>query len=145
VKIPAGVRNGARIRLASRGEPGPPGSPPGDLFVVVDVEPHRFFGRRGDDLTVRLPVTYAEATLGANVEVPTLNGAVKLKVPAGTPTGKTFRIKGRGAPKARGGHGDLLATVEVNVPKKISRGEKELLRQLQEARGDSPRSELGVN
>src|SRR5918996_683075 len=96
VKIPAGVRDGARIRLAGKGEPGVAGGPAGDLFVKVAVTEHPLFGRRGDDLIVELPVTYPEAALGANVEVPTLNGAVTLKIPAGTPTGKTFRLKGRG-------------------------------------------------
>jgi molecular chaperone DnaJ len=143
VKIPAGVRNGARIRLTGKGEPGPAGGRPGDLFVKVRVEPHPVFGRRGDDLTVDLPISYPEATLGANVEVPTLNGPVTLKVPAGTPSGKTFRVKGRGAPK-RGGHGDLLAKVQVDVPEKVSREEKELLRQLREASKESPRKRLGV-
>jgi molecular chaperone DnaJ len=143
VKIPPGVRNGARIRLAGKGEPGLAGGSAGDLFVKVAVEPHVVFGRRGDDLTVDLPISYPEATLGANVEVPTLNGPVTLKVPAGTPSGKTFRVKGRGAPR-KGGRGDLLATVRVDVPEKLSREEKELLRQLREVSKESPRKRLGV-
>ena len=143
VKIPAGVKDGARIKLAGRGEPGPAGGQPGDLYVRVSVPPDRTFGRQGDDLTIELPVSYPEAALGANVQVPTLNGPVTLKVPAGTPTGKTFRIKGKGAPK-KGGHGDLLATVKVDVPGKLSREEKQLLKQLQEMQKDSPRSKLGV-
>jgi molecular chaperone DnaJ len=144
VKIPAGVRNGARIRLAGKGEPGVAGGAPGDLFVKVAVTPHAVFGRRGDDLTVELPITYPEATLGANVEVPTMNGPVTLKVPAGTPSGKTFRVKGRGAPR-KGGRGDLLAKVKVDVPDKVSREEKELLRKLREVSKESPRKRLGVN
>jgi molecular chaperone DnaJ len=144
VKIPAGVRNGARIRLAGKGEPGVAGGPAGDLYVKVVVKPHTVFGRRGDDLTVELPITYAEATLGANVEVPTLNGPVTLKVPAGTPSGKTFRVKGRGAPR-KGGRGDLLAKVRVDVPNKVSREERELLRKLGEVSKGSPRKRLGVN
>jgi len=143
VKVPPGVQDGARIRLKGRGEPGPAGGQPGDLFVRVHVRPHAFFGRRGHDLTVELPVTYAEAALGANVEVPTLNGPVTMKVPAGTPTGKTFRLKGKGAPK-RGGQGDLLVSVNVEVPRKLSKPEKELLRQLQGVEKDSPRRRLGV-
>jgi molecular chaperone DnaJ len=143
VKIPAGVKDGARIRLAGRGEPGPAGGAPGDLFVRVRVRPHRFFGRKGNDLTLDLPVTFAEAALGADVEVPTLNGTVRMKVPPGTPNGKTFRLKGKGAPK-RGGHGDLLVTTRVEVPQKLSKGEKELLRQLQEKEKESPRRRLGV-
>ncbi|MFL5737545.1 MAG: molecular chaperone DnaJ [Actinomycetota bacterium] len=144
VRIPAGVKDGARIRVKGRGEPGPAGSAPGDLYVVVHVAPHRVFGRKGNDLTVELPVTYAEATLGANVPVPTLNGPVTLKVPAGTQPGRTFRIRGKGAPK-KGGHGDMLVTVNVAVPKKVSREEKNLLKQLQETEHESPRKRLGVD
>jgi molecular chaperone DnaJ len=144
VKIPAGVQDGARIKLAGRGEPGPAGGQPGDLYVRVRVQPHAFFGRSGHDLTLELPVTYAEAALGAQVRVPTLNGPITMKVPAGTPTGKTFRLKGKGAPK-RGGHGDLLVTTRIEVPRKLSRPEKELLKQLQEAEKESPRRRLGVD
>jgi molecular chaperone DnaJ len=144
VKVPAGVQDGARIRLAGRGEPGPAGAQPGDLYVQVRVHPHRFFGRSGHDLTLELPVTYAEAALGADVRVPTLNGPVTMKVPAGTPNGKTFRLKGKGAPK-RGGHGDLLVTTRIEVPRKLSRPEKELLKQLQQTEKESPRRRLGVD
>ena len=143
VKVPAGVKDGARIRLDGRGEPGPTGGQAGDLFVVVHVAEDQVFGRKGDNLTIELPISYPEAALGANVQVPTLNGPVTLKVPAGTPSGKTFRVRGKGAPK-RGGHGDLLVTVNVDVPGKLSREEKELLRQLQDTRKDSPRKRLGV-
>jgi molecular chaperone DnaJ len=143
VKVPPGVKDGARIKLAGRGEPSPSGGPAGDLFVRVHVEPHAIFGRRGDDLTLDLPVTYPEAALGANVRVPTLNGPVTLKVPSGTPSGKTFRVRGKGAPN-RSGQGDLLVTVNVDVPGKLSREEKQLLKQLDEARRGSPRSDLGV-
>jgi molecular chaperone DnaJ len=143
VRVPAGVKDGARIRLEHRGEPGPAGGRPGDLFVLVRVRPHAFFGRTGNDLTIDLPVTYAEAALGANVQVPTLNGPVTMKVPGGTPNGKTFRLKGKGAPK-RGGNGDLLVTVHVEVPRKLSKAEKELLKQLGEIEQESPRRRMGV-
>jgi molecular chaperone DnaJ len=143
VRIPAGVRDGARIRLGGRGEPGPAGGQAGDLFVLVHVRAHPFFGRSGNDLTVQLPLTYSEAALGAEVQVPTLNGPVTMKVPSGTASGKTFRLKGKGAPK-RGGAGDLLVTVQVEVPQKLSKPEKELLRQLSEMEKDSPRRRLGV-
>jgi molecular chaperone DnaJ len=143
VKIPAGVQDGARIKLSGRGEPGHNGAPAGDLFVRVHVRPHAFFGRKGHDLTLELPVTYPEATLGANVEVPTLNGPVTMKVPGGTPNGKTFRLKGKGAPK-KSGHGDLLVTVNVDVPRKLSRAEKDLLKRLQGEEKESPRRRLGV-
>jgi molecular chaperone DnaJ len=144
VKVPAGTKDGARIRLAGRGEPGPAGTRPGDLYVVVSVEPHRLFGRKGSDLLLTVPITYPEAALGANVEVPTLNGAVTLKVPSGTKSGRTFRIRGKGAPKRGGGKGDLMVTVQVEVPSRLSREEKQLLKQLQEASRDDPRSHLGV-
>jgi molecular chaperone DnaJ len=143
VKIPAGVKDGARIRLPGRGESSGPGAAPGDLFVVVRVTKHPIFARKGNDLTVELPVTFAEAALGANVSVPTLNGPVTLKVPGGTQNGQTFRIRGKGAPK-KGGHGDLLVTVNVEVPKKLSRDEKQLLKQLKEIETESPRRRLGV-
>ena len=143
VKVPAGVQDGARIKVAGRGEPGANGSGAGDLFVRVRVEPHSFFGRAGHDLTLDLPVTYAEAALGANVQVPTLNGPITMKVPAGTPNGKTFRLKGKGAPK-RGGHGDLLVTVNIEVPRKLSRTEKDRLRRLADEAKESPRARLGV-
>lgn len=144
VRVPPGVRDGARIRVTGRGEPGARGGRAGDLFVVVHVQPHRIFGRKGPDLTLDLPVTYAEAALGANVQVPTLNGAVTLKVPAGTPNGKTFRVRGKGAPRPKGGSGDLLVTIEVQVPRKLSREEKALVEQLREAQRESPRKPLGV-
>jgi molecular chaperone DnaJ len=143
VRIPAGVKDGARIRLAGKGETGPGGGQAGDLYVVVRVAPHKLFGRKGNDLTVTLPVTYAEVALGANVSVPTMNGAVTLKVPAGTQSGQTFRVRGKGAPK-KGGRGDLLVTVEVEVPRKLSREEKQLLRQLKDLETESPRKRLGV-
>jgi molecular chaperone DnaJ len=133
VRIPPGVKDGATIKLAGRGEPGGPNGRPGDLFVRVRVDPHRMFGRTDSDLTIEVPVTYAEAALGGNVRVPTLNGEVTLKVPPGTQSGKTFRIRGKGAPRPKkGGAGDLLATVRVDVPSKLSKEEKDLLKQLQE-------------
>jgi molecular chaperone DnaJ len=145
VRIPPGVRDGARIRLSGRGEAGPPGARAGDLFVTVRVAPHRLFGRKDSDLTMELPITFAEAALGTNLRVPTLNGEVTLKIPSGTPSGKTFRIRGKGAPRPKkGGAGDLLVTVNVDVPQKLSKEEKELLAQLQQAQKESPRKRLGV-
>ncbi|HEV8419726.1 MAG TPA: molecular chaperone DnaJ [Actinomycetota bacterium] len=145
VRIPPGVRDGARIRLSARGEAGPPGSRAGDLFVTVRVSPHRLFGRKDSDLTLELPISYSEAALGTNVRVPTLNGEVTLKIPAGTQSGKTFRIRGKGTPRPRkGGTGDLLVTVKVDVPQKLSKEEKELLARLQQVQKESPRKGLGV-
>jgi len=139
VKVPAGVRDGARIKVGGRGEHGEPGASSGDLYVKVRVHPHETFGRKGADLTLELPVSYPDAALGAKVQVPTLNGAVTLKVPPGTQSGRTFRIRGKGAPKPKGGHGDLLVTVKVDVPAKLSKEERQLLEQLREVRGGEPR------
>jgi molecular chaperone DnaJ len=129
-RIPAGVRDGAKIRLPGKGEAGLRGGAPGDLYVNVHVSSHPVFGRKGDDITLRVPVTYAEAALGANITVPALDGPVTLKVPAGTESGRTFRVRGRGAPKSGGGRGDLLVTVEVAVPRKLSKAQRKLLEQL---------------
>jgi molecular chaperone DnaJ len=145
VKVPPGVKDGARIRVAGRGEHGSAGGGAGDLYVRVRVRPHAVFGRKDADLTVELPVTFAEAALGANVQVPTLNGPVTLKVPAGTASGKTFRVRGKGAPRPKkGGNGDLLVTVRVEVPSKLSKEQREVLRRLQAVEGESPRRRLGV-
>ena len=116
-RIPAGVRDGQRIRLKGKGAPGENGGPPGDLFVTVKVRPHRVFGRKDDNLTIDVPVSFDELALGAEIKVPTLGGApVTLKIPAGTPDGRTFRVRGKGARRKDGTVGDLLATVEVQVP-----------------------------
>jgi molecular chaperone DnaJ len=144
VRIPPGVKDGARIKVSGRGEAGGTGSSAGDLYVVVRVSPHSVFGRRDSDLTLKLPVSFTEAALGANVEVPTLNGPVTLKVPAGTPSGKTFRIRGQGAPKPKGGAGDLLVTVNVDVPSKLSKEQKELLSRFQELEKQPPRKRITV-
>jgi molecular chaperone DnaJ len=146
VKIPAGVRNGATIRLKSKGSPGRNGGPAGDLLVKTQVASHPIFKRKGDDLTVKIPVTFSEATLGAQIEVPTLDGEVRLKVPAGTKSGKTFRVRGRGVNRPRGRKGDLLATVEVVVPTKLSRDAKQALRSFQDQfeADQNPRAHLKV-
>jgi len=144
VRIPAGVRDGARIRLRGRGAAGGPGGQPGDLYVTVRVASHPIFGRQSDDLTMTLPITFTEAALGAQVKVPTLGAPVTLKIPAGTPNGKTFRVKGRGAPKRKGGNGDMLVTTQVIVPEKLNKKEREMLEQFAEAHRASPRQNLGV-
>jgi molecular chaperone DnaJ len=138
------VKDGARIRVSGRGEAGLPGEGAGDLFVVVGVAPHPLFGRKGGDLTLELPVSYPEAALGADVRVPTLNGGVTLKVPAGTVNGRTFRVRGKGAPRPKGGTGDLLVTVRIDVPSKLSREQRDLLQQLQDVEAESPRARLGM-
>lgn len=133
VKIPAGVRDGAVIRAAGRGGPGAGGGPAGDVLVTVHVEPHPVFGRRGDDVTVDVPITFSEAALGTKLAVPTpRDGRRTIKVPAGTGGGRTFRIRGEGAPKKNGGTGDLLVTTRVEVPKQLSRAQRKLLEELAE-------------
>jgi molecular chaperone DnaJ len=142
-KIPPGVRDGARIRVPGKGGPAPDGGEPGDLFVRVHVDKHPIFGTgRNGDVTLELPVTIAEAALGANVEVPTLGGPVTVKIPAGTANGRVLRVRGRGGPRPGGGAGDLLVTVKVEVPKKLNRREKELLEQFAEVHKKSPRAHL---
>lgn len=117
VRIPAGVTDGQRIRIKGKGSKGENGGPAGDLYVIVHVRPHKVFGRKGDNLTVEAPVTFPEAALGAEINVPTLNGpAVRLRIPAGTPNGRTFRVRGKGVRKANGETGDLLVNVVVVVP-----------------------------
>lgn len=137
VRIPAGVKDGARIRLAGRGGPGEDGGPPGDLYVNVSVEPHRLFGRRGDDITMEVPLTYAEATLGTKLTVPLPLGeggrdTTTIRIPPGTANGRTFRIREEGAPRRDGDRGDLLVTVRVEVPQKLSRRQRQLLGELAE-------------
>jgi molecular chaperone DnaJ len=141
VRIPPGVKDGARIKLAGKGAAGQAGQS-GDLFVNVRVSPHHIFGRKDQDLTLSLPITFPEAVLGAQVEVPTMNGGpVKLKIPAGTSSGKTFRVKGKGA-QSRSGKGDLLVTVQVAVPARLSKDAKELVERFAEIETESPRKEL---
>ncbi|MER7587043.1 molecular chaperone DnaJ [Micromonospora sp. NPDC127501] len=120
VRFPAGVADGQRIRLAGRGEPGERGGPAGDLFVHVKVRPDELFGRTGDDLTLTVPVTFAEAVLGTDLKVPTLDGAVTLRVPPGTPSGRVLRARGKGVVRRDGQAGDLLVTLDVVVPARLS-------------------------
>jgi molecular chaperone DnaJ len=144
VKIPAGVGDGSTIRLAGKGGPGRDGGPAGDLLVTVNVQAHPVFGRRGRDLTLNVPITFAEAALGTRVELPTLDGPVTVKIPAGTQSGRTFRVRGKGVQPDRGRAGDLLAKVEVVIPKKLSRDEKKLIEELAGLDVESPRSHLGT-
>jgi molecular chaperone DnaJ len=144
VRIPAGVREGQRIRLKGKGAPGERGGPAGDLFVVVHVRPHPLFGRAADNLTLTVPVSFAEAALGGEIRVPTLGGApVTLKLPAGTSNGRTLRVRGRGATRRDGTKGDLLVTVQVVVPNKLTSKAKEAVEAFRDATaGDDPRAGL---
>jgi len=145
VKIPAGVRDGARIRLAGKGEAGPRGGPPGDLFVVTRVAASPVFKRLdGANLEVMVPITIAEALQGATIEVPTLDGTKKIKVPAGTRHGTIQRLRGEGPPRSRGrGRGDIRYRLEIDMPKKLTGEQKEAVEKLAETlNGSDPRADL---
>ncbi|MBA2869839.1 molecular chaperone DnaJ [Anoxybacillus calidus] len=138
VKIPAGIDDGQQLRVAGQGEAGINGGPPGDLYIVFRVEPHEFFERDGDDIYCEIPLTFAQAALGDEIEVPTLHGKVKLKIPAGTQTGTKFRLKGKGVPNVRGyGQGDQHIIVRVVTPTKLTEKQKQLLREFDRLGGQS--------
>ncbi|MBN6055838.1 molecular chaperone DnaJ [Nonomuraea sp. RK-328] len=143
-RIPAGVADGQRVRLKGKGAPGENGGPAGDLYILTHVKPHAVFGRQGDNLTITVPVTFTEAALGAEIKVPILKGMpVTLRIPPGTPNGRTFRVRGRGAAHKDGTKGDLLATVEVIVPQSLDDKSRELLTEFGTATaGDDPRADL---
>ncbi len=141
VKIPPGVKDGNKIRVKGKGEAGPRGGPAGDLYVIVQVEEDELFERSGDDVVLELPITVAEATLGTRVKVPTPGGGrVALKVPSGTQDGRTLRLRGKGAPKLKGGHGDLHVRLRLQVPDKLTKEQRELFENLAEILPD-PRAE----
>jgi molecular chaperone DnaJ len=147
VRIPAGVHDGTRIKVKGKGEAAPRGGEPGDLYVVTRVGSSPLFSRRGDDLVIDVPVTFAEAAMGSDVELPTPDGqTVKVRVPAGSTDGKMLRVKGRGAPRLKGdGNGDLLARLRIAVPSKLSKAEREALEkldELQQAHHGDPRQQL---
>jgi molecular chaperone DnaJ len=142
VRIPPGVQNGQRIRLTGRGEPGVRGGPAGNLYVLVSVRPDDLFGRTGDNLTLTVPITFAEAVLGTDLRVPALDGPVTLRVPPGTPSGRTLRARGKGVSRREGGTGDLLVTIEVIVPAEVSKEARAALESFAEATGPAPRRYL---
>lgn len=138
VTVPAGVDNGQQIRLSGQGEAGTNGGPPGDLYVIFKVKPHEFFERNGDDIYCEVPITFVQAALGDEIEVPTLEGKVKLKIPAGTQTGKNFRLKGKGIMNVHGrGKGDQLVKVKVVTPTNLTERQKELLREFASISGQT--------
>lgn len=153
MRIPAGVADGQKIRLAGQGEPGMRGAPSGDLFVRVHVTPHPIFGRSGDDLTLHVPVSFPELVLGTTLTVPTMDGpamsgtesmsTVSLKVPAGTAHGRTLRVRGKGITRKDGRTGDLLVTLQVVVPTKLDRKAKDALDAYAKATAaEDPRADL---
>ena len=142
VKIPEGVADGARLRLRGKGSAGGPGAPPGDLNLLIHVRPHPFFERRGDDIYIDLPVTIGEAIRGAQVDVPTIQGSVRARIPAGTQGSQTFRISGKGVKKKGGGHGDHYYRVQISVPRKLSPEASEAVELIEAAYGEDPRANL---
>jgi curved DNA-binding protein len=142
VKIPAGVKDGQRIRLAGQGGPGTGGAPSGDLYLRVRVKPHPLYQRDGDDLRMELPVSLHEALLGAEVTVPTLKGRVSLRIPPETQNGRTIRLAGQGMPRTSGGSGDLFVTVKVVLPTKLTDEDKDCIRKIGERHAEDPRSSL---
>ena len=138
IKIPAGIDNGFRLRVPGEGEAGRRGGPPGDLYVFIRVRPHEFFRRQGNDVYYEMPISFVQAALGDEVEVPTLEGSVKLRIPEGTQTGTSFRIRGKGIANLRGyGRGDLHVVVKIYTPKNLTAEQKETLRRWGESVGDT--------
>lgn len=142
VKIPAGVRDKSSVRVTGKGATGLNGGTNGDLFLKIHITPHRFWKREGDDLHCEVPITFTEASLGAQIEVPTINGTVQMKVPAGTQSGTTFRLSGRGVPRSKGGAGDQFVKVKIAVPKNLGPKEEELIKELARLRDQNVRLDL---
>jgi molecular chaperone DnaJ len=142
IRIPAGVNDGQRIRLAGRGEPGERGGPAGDLYVLIKVRDDALFGRYGDDLTLAVPITFAEAVNGVDLRVPTLDGSVTLRVPPGTPSGRTLRVRGKGVVRRDKTMGDLLVTVDVVVPKDLSAEARKALDEFEASSPPAPREQI---
>ncbi len=144
VRIPPGAQTGSRVRVAGRGNAGTNGAPPGDLYIVMNVQPHPFFERRGDDLYTVVPVTVTEASLGAKVEVPTIDGRSQVRIPPGTNSGKKLRLREKGAPSMRqpGKRGDQIMEVQVVVPKPEDERVRNLLKELSKLDPEDPRQEI---
>ena len=146
VKIPAGVDNGSKVRLAGMGGPGSGGASPGDIYIITKVRPHGFFERKGDNLYCEVPATFVEASLGAKIDVPTKDGMVTMTIPPGTQCGQTFRLKGKGVPHlgvgGGGVAGDQYVRIKVEVPGAHSEQAKQLLRDLERLQPQSPRDKM---
>jgi len=137
VKVPAGVDSGSRLRMSGEGEPGAHGGPPGDLYIIIDIKEHVVFVRRGNDIYCAMSITFPQAVLGAEMEVPTLEGTANLKIPPGTPSGKAFHMKGKGIPRLGGhGKGDEVVVVNIEVPKHITPRQRELLEEFAQINGE---------
>ncbi|ATX82364.1 molecular chaperone DnaJ [Mariprofundus ferrinatatus] len=138
VKVPAGVYDGAQVRVSGEGEAGEHGTPAGDLYIVISLKPHKIFERDGADLYCTMPVTFPQAALGAEVDAPTLEGKIKIRIPAGTEGGRVFRLRGHGVPDVRAGgqKGDLYVRMQIAVPKKMSSKQEQLLREFADETGD---------
>ncbi|MFQ5913977.1 MAG: DnaJ C-terminal domain-containing protein [Nitrospinota bacterium] len=145
VRIPKGVDNSSKVRLTGKGEPGYNGGASGDLYILIKVRPHPAFERKGDNLYVKVPVTFPEAALGTRITVPTLDGETRMTVPEGTQSGQAFRLRGKGMPHLKGdGEGDLYVTVNVAVPKRLDDESKALLREFERKNPSNPREKVGV-
>ena len=143
VKIPAGVKTGSKIRLAGKGDPSPSGGPSGDLFIEVKVRPHSYFSREGDDIYLHLPITVDEAVNGAQIEVPTVEGKLKMKIPPGTQGGQKFRLKGRGVVHRQdGGHGDQYVVVQLQLPPELDKESRNLIEEFAKRNPYNPREKL---
>ena len=143
VRIPAGVASGSRVRVPGKGNAGTMSAPAGDLYLRVDVKPHPFFDRRGNDLYVKVPVTVSEATLGAKVEVPTIDGRSLVRIPPGTNSGSTLRLREKGVPSARdGARGDEYVEIQVIVPKPTDERVRNLMKELEKIEPENPRGDL---
>src|SRR4030043_896581 len=142
IKIPPGVDMGSKLRIRGEGEPGERGGPSWDLFLFIYVEPHDFFSREGDDIVCQIPISFPKAALGAEMEIPTLNGKKTISIPKGTESGEIFKIKGEGFPKLKGyGRGDQLVQVIVKTPKNLTKRQEEILREFEEASGRKEKEE----
>ena len=145
VRIPAGVDTGSRVRVAGKGNAGRRGGPPGDLYILTNVAPHRLFTRKGDNIYCTIPISFPEAGLGSKIEVPTVSGKAQLRIPPGTQSGQVFRLREKGAPSLRGkARGDQYVEVKVVLPQVIDEDSKELLRQFAKRNTENPRQELGL-
>jgi molecular chaperone DnaJ len=144
VRIPAGVQTGSRVRVPGRGNAGTAGEPPGDLYIITDVQPHPFFDRRGDDLYTTVPITVTEAALGAKIEVPTIDGRSILRVPPGTNSGQKLRLRDKGVPsvRAHGHRGNQYVELQVVVPKPVDERVREILKELEKIAPEDPRKDL---